>query len=331
MKNTLLFSFILACSMLQAQDAFRHTTVAGNLSNGYMTTLSHKDLDNRPDAIVIITPNRNVSNTPERNDNYRNNYGVWYNPSNNKWVIFKENKTAMPLNMTFNVLVAPSGKPNYFSYTVTQKDREQHGFNHGALFSSPASDKKEDAVIIVTHNGGKGKMPMSNDNSLIVDYNDAYGKWGIAHNGYDAYLVGLTKSEQSFIRDGMMFNIMVVDAKACSTDNPIVGFSNASAILHTAEACKGNNIVGDFSTTIDNVKSNNSKAAMVFVTPNWGWGSNNSPCGDHTHSPFNESPVCVQYGHIGNGWFTENKWAIVNGFANPLAQGTKFNVVIVNK
>lgn len=330
MKNYIVVVLLLACSMLQAQDAFPHTTSASNIVNVYMTTLSHKDLDNHPDAIVLITPNRNFNNTPERNDNYKNNYGVWYNPSINRWVIFTENKTAMPLNMTFNVLVAPSGNQNYVSYTVTSQDRQQYGFNHGALFSSPASDKKEDAIIIVTHNGGKGKVPMSNDNSLIVSYSDAYGKWGIAHNGYLAYFVGLTKSEQSIMKDGTTFNIMVVDAKACTTDNPILGFSNASAILHTVDACKGNNIVGGFSTTIDNVKSNNSKTAMVFVTPNWGWGVGNA-CGDHTQGPYNESPVCVQYGYAGNGWFKENKWAIVNAFANPLAQGTKFNVVIVNK
>jgi hypothetical protein len=331
MKNYVLCSLLLVCSMLQAQDAFQHTTVAGNLSNVYMSTLSHKDLDNRPDAIVLITPVRGFNNTPERNDHYKNNYGVWYNPVLSKWVIFTENKTPMPLNMTFNVLVAPSGKPNYFSYTVTAKDREQHGFNHGALFSNPASDKNEDAIVIVTHNGGKGKVPMTNDNSLIVSYKDALGKWGIGHNGYLANFVGLTKSEQSFMKDGTMFNIMVVDAKSCSIDNPIVGLSNASAILHTADACKIYNIVGGFSTTIDNVKSNDTKTAMVFVTPNWGWGGNLNACGDHTHGPYNESPVCVQYGYAGNGWFKENRWAIVNALANPLAQGTKFNVVIVNK
>ncbi|MEN9610761.1 MAG: hypothetical protein RLZZ628_1575 [Bacteroidota bacterium] len=332
MKNYLLIITLLSVQLLHAQAIFQHTTMASNISNRYMTTLTHPLLDNQADALAFITPHRNFGNRNERNDAYSKNYGVWYNAMTQKWVIFTQDTSAMTQDMTFNVLVAPRNNSNYFTHKATPQSRLEGGFNHSTAIDNPITNGKISAILIVTHNGGTGSKPSLNNNSLLVGYG-SNGKWIIGHNGYLANYLGLSASEQSFMKDDMMFNVMVVDAQACTKDNLVTGFSDASAFLHTADACTNHNIgASGFSTYFDHAKTNNNPNSVVFVTPNWGWSSWLIPtCSEQTVGPYNESPVCVQYGRVGNGgWFAEGKWSIQNGAATLLAQGTKFNVVIIN-
>jgi hypothetical protein len=247
-----------------------------------------------------------------------------------KWVIFTQDTSAMTQDMTFNVLVAPRNNSNYFTHKATPQSRLEGGFNHSTAIDNPLTNGKTNAILMITQNGGTGSKPFLNNNSLLISYS---GKWIISHNSYLAYYIGLSASEQSFMKDNMMFNVMVVDAQACNRNNLVAGFSDAAAFIHTADACTNHNIgASNFSTYFDHAKANNNLNSVVFITPNWGWSSNIvRACSEQTIGPYNESPVCVQYGRTGNGgWFAEGKWSIQNGAATILAQGTKFNVVIIN-
>jgi hypothetical protein len=53
MKNYLLIITLLSVQLLHAQAIFQHTTTASNISNRYMTTLTHPLLDKKMDAIVL--------------------------------------------------------------------------------------------------------------------------------------------------------------------------------------------------------------------------------------------------------------------------------------
>lgn len=331
MKNHLLIITLLSTHLLNAQAIFQHTTTASNISNRYMTTLTHPLLDNQANAIALITPHRNFGNRNERNNAYSKNYGVWYNAVTQKWVIFTQDSSAMTQDMTFNILVAPPNNSNYFTHKATPQSRLEGGFHHNTAINNPLTNGKTNAILIITHHGGTGSKPFLNNNSVLLSC--GMNRWVIGHNGYLANYIGLSASEQSFMKDDMMFNVMVVDAQACAKDNLVVGFSDAAAFVHTVDACTNRNIgASGFSTHFDHAKANNNPNSVVFVTANWGWGSDIvHACSEQTGGPYNESPIGVQYGRIGNGgWFAEGKWSILNGAATVLAQGTKFNVVIVN-
>lgn len=327
MKKYILFIALFVCFTLSGQRAFQHKTTNGNITNSYMTTLSDTAIDGKSYAVIIIMP---IKKTGERNNDCTKNYGVWYSVAEKKWKIFTEDKTRMPTGLTFNVL-ASSANPNYFSFTTTQEDITAHGFHHGSVFSHPTTNGKEDALILVTHNGGKGGTPIHDNNSLMVSYHNGAKKWSLAHHDYMAYYVGLTDSEQSFMRPDMTYNVMVVNTNVCSKFNNVVGFDNANAFLHTVDACTTNantSTIGNFATFLEDPKANNTPTAMVFATPNWGWGTG-ANCGK-TSGPNNESPICVHYGDPGNNFFKDNKWSILNVRTNALPHGMKFNVLVIN-
>ncbi len=326
MKKQIIFLLLFACSVLKGQTAFQHTTTSGNITDNYMTTLTNPTIDGISDAVIIIMPNRNVNNTVERNDAYSKNYGVWFNGK--QWKIFTEDRSAMPVGLVFNVLACAKKELNSFSYQVTQADIAAHGFQHGAVINNSLTYGKDNAIVLVTHNGGKGTAPMLDNNSLIVSHSNE--KWNIAHQNYMAYWLGLTASQQSFMKAGDTYNVIAVDAKACSKFNMIQGFTNANAFLYTVDACSpSGNIVGGFTSYIDDAKCNNTPTAMVFATPNWGWSAG-LDCGKSS-GPYNESPICVQYGFPGGSFFSPtHKWYIVNTKGNALPNGMKFNVFVIN-
>ena len=153
MKKQIIFLLLFACSVLKGQTAFTHTTNNSNISNGYMTIIEHLNWIGLSSDIIIITLNR----VPSRNDDYTKNYGVWYDQSVQKWKIFTEDRTAMSTGLTFNVLVMPTGQ-NAFTIKADASGIQNHRFQHGTLFNMPATNNKKDAIILVTHNGGKHKL-----------------------------------------------------------------------------------------------------------------------------------------------------------------------------
>lgn len=174
MKQYFVFIALFICCILKGQTAYQHTTNSGNVK-GYMTNLTYPNLDNNADVIIKIMPNRNLDNTLERNDAYTKNYGVWYNSVEKKWKIFTEDQINMPVGLTFNVLVKSFGR-NAFTITANSTGVANHGFHHGPLFPNDAINNKRDAIILVTHNGGIGNLPILNDNSLLVDYSEAHNQ-----------------------------------------------------------------------------------------------------------------------------------------------------------
>jgi hypothetical protein len=86
-----------------------HVATAANTSFN-VSTLDHPLLNNRPDAIPIVTQRWDPDN--DGTGTYNNNaIGVWYNPSVNRWTIFNQQPTggpisSMPVDSAFNVMIA---------------------------------------------------------------------------------------------------------------------------------------------------------------------------------------------------------------------------------
>lgn len=308
MKKQIIFLLLFACSVLKGQTAFPHTTNSSNINNGYMTTIEHPNWIGLSSDIIIITLNR----VPSRNDDYTKNYGVWYDQSVQKWKIFTEDGITMSTGLTFNVLVMPIGQ-NAFTIKADTLSIRNHGFNHGTLFNNPATNNNKDAILLVTHNGGTGNKPILNNNSLIVDYSEAHNQWGIAHNGYMAYFVGLTNSVNSLMKPN------VFDSHTSYSYNVVYFEANSPyTFIHTVETCKStqSNNQFFFTTFLNNPKASGSNK-LIFATPNWGISGR-----------YNESPICVQYGTPQDGFIKEGCWSIINANTNALPQGLKFNVAV---
>ena len=83
------------------QDSFIHTAGFANTELN-ITQIDHPRLNENPEALVFITPRWPFSNSPTGNWHPT---GVFYNVTTEKWGIFNEDGSSMPIGAQFNVLV----------------------------------------------------------------------------------------------------------------------------------------------------------------------------------------------------------------------------------
>jgi hypothetical protein len=95
-----------------AVDAvFIHRATSENISDN-STYLDHPSTNNKPNAILHVTPNWNPG---ESRGTYNDHpIGVWYNHNRQRWAIFNQDREPMPQGAAFNVAVleepsTPSG------------------------------------------------------------------------------------------------------------------------------------------------------------------------------------------------------------------------------
>jgi microsomal dipeptidase-like Zn-dependent dipeptidase len=307
----IIFSLVFALNvlMLHGQQAFRHVTNTTNTS-GHITTLDHPQLNGNPNAMVFIMPNYNTNGADPSGADYQQNAGVWYNGS--RWTIFNQNtKALMPMNLTFNVLIAPPGNVNYFTISCTAASKTGLAPN-AMVIDHPATNNKPYALLLVTQNWAG----TYNDNSPIVSYSN--GKWYISNN---KYLLTPEISAKTTLPIGARFNIMVVE------NSTVSGFPNAKAFMHTTTA---ENIIpsGSSITFFDQSFLNSNTNAMIWATPNWGWSPGR--IAGQTSGPYNDSPINAWYDHPTDPWNYKNGyWSIYNSDGTILKPGTKFNVLAV--
>ncbi len=82
---------------------FVHTASPGNIG-GSMTYIDNALTNNRPNAMLFVTPNWNPGGSGGTYDNH--NIGVWYVIGTRKWAIFNQDGAAMPSGAAFNVYVS---------------------------------------------------------------------------------------------------------------------------------------------------------------------------------------------------------------------------------
>lgn len=313
MKNYLLFMLLLTCPILSGQVAFRHVTTAANTS-AHITTLDHPQLNGKPDALLFILPNYNQNGAEAGGQNYQQNAGVWYNGSH--WTIFNQNtKEPMPLNMTFNVMIAPAGNPNCFTFTVTEASKTN--FVNGALIDHPATNGKTDAMLLVTQNWAGVYL----DASQVTEY--WKGKWSIFNNGYDDYYNGKTKDMRWQMPVGARFNVMVIENKT------VPGFPNAQVFQHTA---KRENIYKEGPITyLEPANLAGNKEVMLFATAYWGHADADRKYASQGGGPYNDGPLVASYDHPDDQWKhgKDTYWSLYNSNGKPMPEGAKMHVVAV--
>jgi hypothetical protein len=147
------------------ETTFVHTATDAN-SRGDYTYIGHPRTDGNPDAVVLASPT----------GPYERNIGVWYEPGEQKWAIFNQDRTAVPDGSAFEVAV-PEG-PERFVHRAGPDDT----VGNAAYLDDPLLNGKPGAEASVTQNWNPGGgVGVYNDHPVGVLYDEDLEKWFV-HN-----------------------------------------------------------------------------------------------------------------------------------------------------
>lgn len=86
------------------QGSFIHTTTATNVFNDF-TYLDNMNTNNEPAAQIFVT--HNLSPNGGGSPTHPHALGVFYEPTAQKWAIFNQDQSPMPVGRSFNVMIRP--------------------------------------------------------------------------------------------------------------------------------------------------------------------------------------------------------------------------------
>jgi hypothetical protein len=218
---------------------FRHISSAAN-SIGDWSNFDNSNTNGNTGALVQITPCYNPNNV------YNNfNFGAYYS-SSNKWSVYTELATSIPVGSSYNVAV-----PNVNGTSFKHIAASSTIVNNWTVLNNASSNNNANALVFVTRDYNASGNSYNNK-TRGVWY--SAGKWNIYNEDISAFKVNDA------------FNVFVT--------NP-----GANAFVHKATAA---NTTGHV-TYIDNPKLNGNPNAQLIISHNWsapaGNVYNNHPTG----------------------------------------------------
>jgi hypothetical protein len=231
-----------------ASGVFVHTATAGNI-DGQSTYLDHPLTNNQPDALLFITQNWN----PGGGGGTYNDHpvGVWYSESEGKWAIFNQDLAEMPVDASFNVLVAGDGAEAFAHYATADTV-----VSTSTLIDYAPTNDDTHALLFVTQNwnpGGEGGV--YNPYAIATSYNPLYEEWTIGN---------LEPGNTIPMTEGAAFNVLVVHThEAFFTHQTTAGNTNGN------------------STYLDEPLLNDEPNALALITQNWNPGGGAGVYNDH--------------------------------------------------
>ena len=175
-----------------SDTAFVHRAADSN-SRGDYTYLADLRIDGDPDAVVLTEP------FPSRGDDgggaYGRNIGVWYEPQEQRWAIFNQDRAAVPAGSAFGVVVPPADRG------FVHRAAPPNTVGNATYIDDPLTNGEPDAGVSVTQNwnpgGGEG---VYNDHPVGVLYDEDVDRW-FAYN-----------KDGAPVPEGAAFNIAVLGA-----------------------------------------------------------------------------------------------------------------------
>ena len=216
--------------------------------------------------------------------------GVYYDTAAKEWELFHEDDTAFQPGASYNVLVVPAATANAFRWTATKASISLNL----TYISSPATNGRPNAKIIVTQVLPKGSGGVDNNDGVAVAYDHSGGgRWGIYNQ--------LHFSKEPV---GATYNVLVGGAST----------GGGTSLIQTSTKA---NIAVD-STIIESPVTNNAPNGMVFATNNY----NPHGTGTVNHGVANNHVVGALYSGVASRWavFNEDR-------ATPLV-GASMNVLL---
>ncbi len=157
---------------LHAQKKYTHTSTKENIfCNANCTQLDAPDLNNNPDAIILVTSVlvNGLNTNPHP-------IGVYY--TNKSWTIFNLDQTVLPVGSKFNVQYSTKPDRNYFKYSITIGDMRKDGsayIDHPSLANNP-NVKFLLFPSWIPVNGGA-----ANRYEINIQYDADAGKWFVSN------------------------------------------------------------------------------------------------------------------------------------------------------
>jgi hypothetical protein len=212
--------------------AFIHTATAANTA-GHSTFIDHPLTNDNPNAIVLVTQNRNPGGV---GGSYNKHYAaVYYRSAAKKWAILNQDFAGMPDGAAFNVLIPGTGADAFVHTARTGNIRM-----HGTYLDHPLFNDNPNAIVLLTQNGSPGGALVTFNNHPIELYYDGLEKrWAVVNQ------------DRADMPDGAGFNVLI----------PAGG---VGVFVHRATAA---NIAGS-RTYIDHPLTNDNPNAIVLVTKN---------------------------------------------------------------
>ena len=143
------------------EASFVHRATDGN-SRGTYTTFGDPRMNGDPDAVVLAEPS----------GPYERNIGVWYVHEENKWAIFNQDRSAVPVGSSFRVVVPPADEG------FVHRAKPPNTVGDATYLNDPLVNGKPNAEVSVTQNwnpGGGGGV--YNDHPVGVGYAGDVGGW----------------------------------------------------------------------------------------------------------------------------------------------------------
>lgn len=184
-------------------NVFVHTSTAGN-TVGNFTYLDHSTTNNHPDAIILVTPNLNPGGGTYTYEDKR--IGVWYSTYAQKWAIFNQDISNMPLDLSFNVLVPPPD-PRAFVHTATITNTS----SSVTLIDNPLTNNHPNALVFATPNWNPGGVGGTYHNYNIgVIYVHDLDKWCIINQNFGVDAIPLGSSFNIIVSDNSLYTPVVL-------------------------------------------------------------------------------------------------------------------------
>ena len=159
-------------------SVFVHKATAANTS-GHITTIDYPLTNNKPNAILLVTPNWNPGNVGGTYNDHP--IGVYY--TGGKWRIFNQDFAAMPPNAAFNVIVP---RPGPGEAVFVHQASAANTSSHVTFIDHPLTNGNPTALVLVTPNWNPGGGGGTYNNHPIGVYYDVFsGKWAIFNQNLD--------------------------------------------------------------------------------------------------------------------------------------------------
>ena len=221
------------------------TASAANITDNWVV-IDSSLTNNNPNAIVFATSNWNPGGSGGTYDNH--NIGVWYYASVGKWAVYNQDRAAMPVGASFNILVAPASS-SVFILTASAANIA----GNYTYIDSTLTNGNPNAIVFITANynpGGSGGT--YNDHATGVWYDSSVGKWAIFNQAKADMPVGAA------------YNVMIA---AASSSVFVLTGSSANIAMN--------------SIYIDSGLTNGNTTALVFITANWNPGGSAGVYNNH--------------------------------------------------
>ena len=158
-------------------SVFVHKATTANIS-GHTTTIDYPLTNNKPNAIILVTPNWNPGGVGGTYNDHP--IGVYY--SGGRWRIFNQDLVAMPANAAFNVIVP---RPGPGEAVFVHQASAANTSLHVTFIDHPLTNGNPTALVLVTPNWNPGGVGGTYNNHPIgVYYEHSNQRWAIFNQDF---------------------------------------------------------------------------------------------------------------------------------------------------